>query len=77
RPAAWIQTNYNNQRWPNKAQHPDEGFITVQRGVCDTATPVTCDSTGPTVTAASIAAAGEWHSYAVTLADPAWLKVYS
>ncbi|CAB1063873.1 hypothetical protein D1BOALGB6SA_8658, partial [Olavius sp. associated proteobacterium Delta 1] len=33
--------------------------------------------TGPTVTAASIAAAGEWHSYAVTLADPAWLKVYS
>ncbi|CAB1057358.1 hypothetical protein D1BOALGB6SA_2097, partial [Olavius sp. associated proteobacterium Delta 1] len=32
RPAAWIQTNYNNQRWPNKAQHPDEGFITVQRG---------------------------------------------
>ncbi|NIS83177.1 MAG: hypothetical protein GTO14_23915, partial [Anaerolineales bacterium] len=29
RSACWIQTEFNNQKYPNKAQYPTNGFITV------------------------------------------------
>ncbi|MDJ0816853.1 MAG: PilC/PilY family type IV pilus protein [Desulfobacterales bacterium] len=73
RNAGWIGTAYNNHRWPNKAQWPNEGFITVERGVCESATPVTCGST----TASAIATAGDWQSYEVTLADSNRLVIYT
>ena len=62
RSADWIATEYNNQRWPNKAQHPAEGFITVVRSVCEAAAPVTCGST----TAGSIETPGAWDAFEVT-----------
>ncbi|NIS80818.1 MAG: hypothetical protein GTO14_11545 [Anaerolineales bacterium] len=29
RSTCWIQTEFNNQKYPNKAQYPTNGFITV------------------------------------------------
>ncbi|NIS80733.1 MAG: hypothetical protein GTO14_11115, partial [Anaerolineales bacterium] len=29
----WIETEFNNQKWPNKAQYPTNGFITVDSEV--------------------------------------------
>ena len=73
RSTEWIQTNYNNQRWPNKAQWPSEGFLTVQRGVCDSAVPVACGDT----TTSSIDAPGGWDAYKLTLTSPNWIKIYT
>lgn len=76
RTAGWIKTTYNNHQWPNKAQYPVEGFITVQRGVCDIgagALPVTCGST----TAGSIETPGGWDAYQVILGADTWLEVYT
>ncbi len=76
RSADWIKTEYNNQQWPNKAQWPAAGFITVQRAVCDittSATPVTCGST----TAGSIETPGAWDAFEVSLGADTWLDIYT
>ena len=73
RPAAWIATEYNNQQWPNKAQWPALGFLSVQRDVCENAVPVNCGSTS----AGSIEAPGAWDAYEVTIASATWLDIYT
>jgi Tfp pilus tip-associated adhesin PilY1 len=73
RSAVWIATEYNNQQWPNKAEWPDLGFLTVQRAVCQNAVPINCGHT----TAGSIEAPGAWDAFKVTIPSDTWLELYT
>jgi len=69
RTAEWIATEYNNQNWPNKTQHPAEGFVTVGEieadRVCDLATAAACGDSQ----SGSLAAAGAVDVYEVVIGE--------
>jgi len=60
RDLCWIQTEYNNQKWPNKADWPADGFITVGSEEYGPATAVSLLSFTATGQGASIRV--EWQT---------------